>query len=123
MDSFIKKIFDNAKIEDLYGDSEFATAGQEGKMYFENILKLLCDFKSCPNAAINSLCKLAFKLIGNQMVPVVMMSKLSTLSFAFEKKGSTELAMIMLPTNFAQRCKDDPYMQFGFPCKSNKRCI
>ena len=47
------------------------------------------------------------------MVPAVMMSELPTPSFMFEKKGDREFALIMLPTDFAQRCQDDPYMQFG----------
>ena len=113
MDSFIEKIFENARVEDAYGDNEYAQVAQEAQRYFQCILGMLGDPDMCPNPTINALAQLVWNLIGKQMIPAVMMSELPVSSFMFEKKGDKELAMIMLPTDFSQRCKDDPYMQFG----------
>lgn len=114
MKSFIEEIFNKATVEHVeHSNSELAKTGREIKYYFESILGMLCDFDQCPNVAINRLCQLAWNLIGCHMVPTVVASHIQIVSFLFEKKGDKEVALIMLPTDFAQRCKDDPYMQFG----------
>lgn len=66
-----------------------------------------------PNPSINQFANLLWRIIGNKVVPLAAMDTIESVSFMCEVKNSKLFVAILVPLNWVQLFKADPFHQMG----------
>jgi hypothetical protein len=78
-----------------------------------------------PNKSINKLMTLFWRLVGNKVTPTALTNEpLNALHVWIEvQKGGEKCCIVLVPVNWPEICKKDPFMQLGGMVYTASKCV
>lgn len=111
---FDKLFFDNARhANSLPPYEKEATNAKSAGDFVTVFVRILKDPRITPNARINATANLMWDMVGSNMVPCAIHPNLEQVFFASEIRGGEKKALILVPVNFSERCRQDMIYNLG----------